>query len=47
MCCQLVAVVIMRVLKYEIGSKKFKLGGLHEKHAVATWGLGNHFKICL
>jgi hypothetical protein len=22
------------------GSKKFKLGGLHEKHAVATWNLG-------
>ena len=21
---------------------KFKLGGLHEKHVVATWNLGNH-----
>jgi len=23
------------------GSKKFKSGGLHEEHAVATWSLGN------
>jgi len=29
------------------GSKKFKLGGLHEKHAVATWSPGNHLSICL
>jgi len=25
---------------------KFKSGGLHEKHVVATWSLGNHFSIC-
>ena len=25
---------------------KFKSGGLHEKHEVATWNLGNHFSIC-
>jgi len=25
---------------------KFKLGGLHEKHIVATWNLGNHLSIC-
>ena len=24
---------------------KFKSGGLHEKHVVATWNLGNHFSI--
>ena len=24
---------------------KFKSGGLHEKHVVATWNLGNHLKI--
>jgi len=24
---------------------KFKSGGLHEKHVVATWDLGNHFSI--
>ena len=29
------------------GSKKFKSGGLHEKHAVATWSLGNHLSIRL
>jgi len=26
---------------------KFKLGGLHEKHVVATWNVGNHLSICL
>jgi len=26
---------------------EFKLGGLHEKHVVATWNLGNHLSICL
>ena len=26
---------------------KFKTGGLHEKHVVATWNLGNHLSICL
>ena len=25
----------------------FKSGGLHEKHVVATWNLGNHLSICL
>ena len=25
---------------------KFKSGGLHEKHAVTTWNLGNHLSIC-
>jgi len=29
------------------GSKKFKSGGLHEKHAVATWSLENHLTIRL
>ena len=26
---------------------KFKSGGVHEKHVVATWNLGNHLSICL
>ena len=26
---------------------KFKSGGLHDKHVVATWNLGKHFSICL
>ena len=26
---------------------RFKLGGLHEKHVVATWNLGNRLSICL
>ena len=26
---------------------KFKSGGLHEKHVVATWNLGNNLSICL
>jgi len=25
---------------------KFKSGGLHEKHIVANWNLGNHLGIC-
>jgi len=25
---------------------KFKSGGLHEKHVVATWNLGNDLNIC-
>ena len=25
---------------------KFKSGGLHEKHVVATWSLGNQLSIC-
>ena len=25
---------------------KFKSGGLHEKHVVATWNVGNHLSIC-
>jgi len=25
---------------------KFKSGGLHEKHVVVTWNLGNHLSIC-
>ena len=26
---------------------RFKSGGLHEKHVVATWNVGNHVSICL
>ena len=25
---------------------KFKSGGLHEKHVVATWNVANHLSIC-
>ena len=28
-------------------STRFNSGGLHEKHVVATWSLGNHLSICL
>jgi len=28
-------------------TNKFKSGGLHEKHVVATWNVGNHLRICL
>ena len=47
MGCHPVAVVIMHVHKYEIRSKKFKSGGLHKKHTVANWSLGNHPSIRL
>ena len=37
------AVVILRVYKnMKLVTTKLKSGGLHEKHAVATWNLGNH-----
>ena len=26
---------------------RFKSGGLHEKHVVATWNVGNRLSICL
>jgi len=26
-------------------TNKFKSGGLHEKHVVATWNLGNHLRL--
>ena len=28
-------------------TNKFKSGGLHEKHVVATWNLGNRLSVCL
>jgi len=43
-----VAVVILHVHKYEKKkniTRKCKSGGLHEKHVVATWKLGNHLSI--
>jgi len=27
--------------------QNMKSGGLHEKHVVATWNVGNHLSICL
>jgi len=42
-----VAVVILHVYKYKKKTRKFKSGGLHEKHVVATWKLGNHLSIRL
>jgi hypothetical protein len=43
MGCRPVAVYV----NMNYGSKKFKSGGLHEKHVVATWSLGNHLSIRL
>jgi hypothetical protein len=46
-----VAVVILHVHKYGKKEKKvtreFKSEGLHERHVVATWKLGNYLSICL
>jgi len=42
-----VAVVILHVHKYKKVNRKFKSGGLHEKHVVATSKLGNHHSIRL
>jgi len=27
-------------------TNKFKSGGIHEKHVVASWNFGNHLSIC-
>jgi len=32
-------------LNMKLVTNKFMLGGLHEKHVVATWNLGNHLSI--
>jgi hypothetical protein len=48
--CHPVAVVILHVYKYmKLITNKFtfRSGGLHEKHVVATWNLGNHLSIRL
>ena len=37
----------VHVHNYEKGAKNLKSEGLHEKHAVATWSLGNHLSIRL
>jgi hypothetical protein len=43
-----VAVVILHVHKYgKKVTREFKSGGLHERHVVATWELGNHLSIRL
>ena len=44
------AVVILHVNKYGKKKKvtrKFKSVGVHERHVVATWKLGNHLSIGL
>jgi hypothetical protein len=45
MGCHPVAVVILH-LNY-VKPTKFKTGGPHEKHVVATWNLGSHLSIYL
>ena len=31
----------------KLATTRFKSGGLHEKHVVATWNVGNRLRICL
>ena len=35
-----------RIQKKKLVTNKFKSGGLHEKHVVATWNVGNRLSIC-
>ena len=37
----------MYIQNTKLVTNKFKSGGLHEKHVVATWNVGNHLSICL
>jgi hypothetical protein len=41
-----IKIIILLYCK-EVNFGKFKHGGPHEKHAVATWRLGSHLNICL
>jgi len=43
--CYPVAVLILHV-NMKLVTTTFKSGGLHEKHVVATWNLGNYLSIC-
>ena len=36
------AVLVYMYTNMNWGTNLIKTGGLHEKHAVATWSLGNH-----
>jgi hypothetical protein len=46
--CHPVAVVIQHVYRtWNWFPTKFTSGGLHEKHVVTTWNVGNHLSICL
>jgi len=41
-------VVILHVYKImELATNKFKSGGLHEEHVLATWNLGHYLNIFL
>ena len=35
-----------RIQNMKLVTTEFKSGGLHEKHVVATWNVGNHLSIC-
>ena len=41
------AVVFTCKQTMKLDTTKLKSGGLHEKHVVATWNLGNHLSIWL
>ena len=46
--CHPVAVVILHLYKImKLFTYKFKSGGLHEKHIVATGNVGNRLSVCL
>jgi len=46
--CYPVAVVIFQCKQnIKLVTTRFKFGGLHEKHVVATWNVGNHLSICV
>ena len=48
MGCHPVAVVFFTCIQnMKLVTNKFKSGGLHEKHVVATWNFGNYLSICL
>jgi len=43
----IIIIIIICIQNMKLVTNKFKSGGLHEKHVMATWNLGNHLSICL
>jgi len=56
-CSKIIIIIIIGLLlggsdyftciqNMKLVTTKIKSGGLHEKHVVATWNLGNYLSIC-
>jgi len=39
--------IFYMIQNMKLVTNKFKSGGLHEKHVVETWNVGNRLSVCL